>query len=166
MIRLVGVSGKEHRYALTTTWTGNRGTGTSGYRDYSRDHEVRMATKPDQVLLGSADRTFRGDAARFNPEELLLAALSQCHLLSYLHACVLAGVVVIDYTDEATGTMITTPDGGGHFTEVTLYPVVTIAAGSDPAAAEQAHDAAHRMCFIANSVNFPVHHQPTIKIAD
>lgn len=160
------MSGREHQYALTTTWTGNRGTGTSGYRDYSRDHEVRTATKPDQVLLGSADPTFRGDAARFNPEELLLAALSQCHLLSYLHACVMAGVVVVDYTDAATGTMITTPDGGGHFTEVTLHPVVTIAAGSDPAAAEQAHEKAAAMCFIANSVNFPVRHEPTIKVAD
>lgn len=159
------MSGREHHYTLTTTWTGNRGTGTSGYRDYSRDHEIRMTGKPDQVLLGSADQTFRGDPTRFNPEEFLLAALSQCHLLSYLHACVLAGVVVVDYTDEATGTMITTPDGGGHFTEVTLHPVVTIAADSDPAAAEQAHQKATEMCFIANSVNFPVHHEPTITIA-
>lgn len=125
-----------------------------------------MASKPDQVLLGSADPTFRGDGTRFNPEELLLAALSECHLLSYLHACVMAGVVVVDYTDEATGTMITTPDGGGHFTEVTLHPVVTIKAGSDPAAAEQAHEQATAMCFIANSVNFPVHHQPSIRVSD
>ncbi|MBO0810476.1 MAG: OsmC family protein [Microlunatus sp.] len=124
-----------------------------------------MASKPDQVLLGSADPTFRGDVTRFNPEELLLAALSQCHLLSYLHACVLAGVVVVDYTDRASGTMITTPDGGGHFTKAILQPTVTIAAGSDPAAAEHAHQTANAMCFIANSVNFPVHHEPTILIA-
>lgn len=124
-----------------------------------------MASKPDQLLLGSSDPTFRGDASRFNPEEFLLAALSQCHLLSYLHACVMAGVVVVEYRDEATGTMITTPDGGGHFAEVTLHPVVTIAAGSDPRAAEQAHEAAQSMCFIANSVNFPVHHEPVVKVA-
>jgi len=160
------VTGNQHAYALTTIWTGNRGSGTSGYRDYSRDHEIRMASKPDQVLLGSSDPTFRGDATRFNPEELLLAALSQCHLLSYLHACVMAGVVVLDYSDEATGTMITTPDGGGHFTEVTLHPVVTIGAESDPQAAEQAHEAAQSMCFIANSVNFPVRHESVIKVAD
>ena len=159
------MTGKEHHYALTTTWTGNRGSGTSGYRDYGRDHEVRMASKPDQVLRGSADPTFRGDAERFNPEELLLSALSQCHLLSYLHACVMAGVVVVDYTDEATGTMVTTADGGGHFTEVTLHPTVTITAGSDRTAAEQAHETATRMCFIANSVNFPVRHEPTIRVA-
>jgi organic hydroperoxide reductase OsmC/OhrA len=160
------VTGKEHHYALTTTWTGNRGTGTSGYRDYGRDHEIRMATKPDQTLLGSADRTFRGDPARYNPEELLVAALSQCHLLSYLHACVLAGVVVTGYTDEATGTMITSSDGSGQFTEVTLHPVVTIAAGSDPEAAEQAHKTANQMCFIANSVNFEVRHEPRIVVED
>jgi organic hydroperoxide reductase OsmC/OhrA len=159
------VTGNQHAYALTTIWTGNRGSGTSGYRDYSRDHEIRMASKPDQVLLGSSDPTFRGDATRLNPEELLLAALSQCHLLSYLHACVMAGVVVLDYRDEATGTMITTPDGAGHFTEVTLRPVVTIDAGSDPQSAEQAHEAAQSMCFIANSVNFPVRHESVIKVA-
>jgi organic hydroperoxide reductase OsmC/OhrA len=124
-----------------------------------------MASKPDQVLLGSADPTFRGDAARFNPEELLLAALSQCHLLSYLHACVMAGVVVVDYSDQATGIMVTTADGGGHFTEVTLHPTVTIAAGSDPDAAEHAHETATRMCFIASSVNFPVRHEPTTIVA-
>ena len=124
-----------------------------------------MAGKPDQVLLGSSDPTFRGDATRFNPEEFLLAALSQCHLLSYLHACVMAGVVVVGYSDEATARMITTPDGSGHFAEVTLHPVVTIAAGSDQQAAAKAHEAAHSMCFIANSVNFPVHHEPVIKVA-
>lgn len=159
------MTGREHGYALTTTWTGNLGSGTSGYRDYSRDHEIRLASKPDQVLLGSADPTFRGDGSRLNPEELLLSALSQCHLLSYLHACVMAGVVVLDYTDEATGTMITTPDGGGHFTEVTLHPFVTIAAGSDAEAAERAHETAHAMCFIAASVNFPVRHEPVIRVA-
>jgi organic hydroperoxide reductase OsmC/OhrA len=160
------MSGKQHLYAVRTTWTGNLGTGTSSYRDYSRDHEVRVANKADQVLPGSADRSFRGDPRRYNPEELLLAALSQCHLLSYLHACVLAGVVVISYTDDATGTMTSEPDGSGRFTEVRLTPRVTITADSDPVAAERAHEEAHRMCFIANSVNFPVRHNPTIMVAD
>ena len=157
---------KQHRYALSTTWTGNRGSGTSSYRDYARDHEVRFAGKPDQVLLGSSDAAFRGDPSRFNPEELLLAALSQCHLLSYLHACVMAGIVVLDYTDDATGTMITTADGSGRFTEVTLHPQVRIAAESDVDRALAAHDTAHRMCFIANSVNFEVRHQPRVTRAE
>lgn len=157
---------KTHRYELHTTWTGNLGNGTSGYRDYSRDHEIRMGSKPEVTLPGSADPAFRGDAGRYNPEELLLSALSQCHLLSYLHACVLAGVVVTGYTDHATGSMITEADGSGRFTEVLLQPTVTISADSDPAAAEQAHERAHQMCFIANSVNFPVRHQPAIIVGD
>ena len=159
-------SGKQHRYAVNTRWTGNRGSGTSNYRDYSRDHEVRMTTKPDQMLPGSADQSFRSDPARFNPEEFLLAALSQCHMLSYLHACVMAGVNVVAYSDNATATMITEPDGSGHFTEATLNPRVTIALGSDPEQAMKAHDTAHEMCFIANSVNFDVSHDPTITIAE
>lgn len=159
------MTGKQHDYAVRVDWTGNLGTGTSGYRDYSRDHEIRMASKPEQVIAGSADAAFRGDPARFNPEEFLLAALSQCHLLSYLHACVLAHVVVIGYTDNATGTMVTAADGSGRFTEVVLHPQVIIAAGGDPDAARAAHDDAHRMCFIANSVNFPVRHEPTVMVA-
>lgn len=156
---------KSHSYAVSTTWTGNLGTGTSGYRDYSRDHEIRMGSKPGEVWLGSADQAFRGDPARLNPEELLVSALSQCHLLSYLHACVLAKVIVLDYTDDATGTMITNADGSGHFTEVILNPRVTISADSDPVAAEEAHHKANAMCFIANSVNFPVRHRPVITVA-
>lgn len=164
--KLLIMSGKEHNYAAQIRWTGNRGSGTSGYRDYSRDHEIRMASKPDQVLAGSADASFRGDSGRFNPEEFLLAALSQCHLLSYLHACVMGGIQVVEYTDDATGTMITEADGSGHFTEVILKPRVVIAAGGDAQAAEAAHDVAHTMCFIANSVNFPVKHQPQITVAE
>lgn len=124
-----------------------------------------MGSKPEQVIAGSADGAFRGDPERFNPEEFLLAALSQCHLLSYLHACVLAKITVVDYRDNATGTMITEADGSGHFTEVVLRPEVTIAAGSDVEAAKAAHDVAHRMCFIANSVNFPVRHEAVVTVA-
>lgn len=159
------MSGKEHSYAVAVDWTGNLGTGTSGYRDYSRDHEIRLSTKPTEVLLGSADAAFRGDPTRYNPEEFLVAALSQCHLLSYLHACVMAGVTVVGYRDEASGTMITEADGSGHFTEVVLRPQVIISADSDPAAATAAHEAAHRMCFIANSVNFPVRHEASVTVA-
>lgn len=166
MVSLGTMSAKTHRYDVHTTWTGNLGNGTSGYRYYSRDHEIRMGSKPELVLAGSADSAFRGDPGRYNPEELLLTALSQCHLLSYLHACVLAGVVVTGYTDHATGTMITEADGSGRFSEVLLQPTVSISADSDPDAARQAHDRAHEMCFIANSVNFPVQYRPTIITGD
>lgn len=154
----------EHRYALRATWTGDRGTGTSGYRDYDRSVTLSVAGKPD--IAASSDKPFRGDATRWNPEDLLLAALSECHLLSYLHACVQAGVVVVAYTDDATGTMVEDGRGGGGFTEVMLHPVVTIADESMRDAALAAHAQAHDWCFIANSVNFPVRHEPTIVVAD
>ena len=153
----------DHRYSVDVEWTGNRGSGTSGYRDYGRDHLVRADGNPE--LLGSADRTFHGDAERWNPEELLVAALSECHMLSYLHVAVKNGIVVEAYTDAATGSMRTTADGGGAFVEVTLRPVVTISAG-DLATALELHHEASRLCFIASSVNFPVHHVPSILLLD
>ncbi len=153
----------DHSYAVALEWTGDRGTGTSGYRAYGRDHVVRAEGKHE--IRGSSDRVFFGDADRWNPEELLLAALSQCHLLSYLHVASAHGVVVVAYTDSASGVMETTPDGGGHFTSATLRPVVTIAAG-DPSLALQLHHEASSKCFIAASVNFPVLHEPRIFLAD
>ena len=152
----------EHAYALTAEWTGNRAGGTTGYRDYGRNVVLRIDGKPD--LLSSADTAFRGDPDRWNPEELLLAALSQCHLLSYLHVASANGIVVVDYTDAATGVMQTTADGGGRFTSATLRPIVTISAG-DPALALELHHEASTKCFIASSVNFPVGHEPTIVVA-
>ncbi|GAA2853904.1 OsmC family protein [Microbacterium arabinogalactanolyticum] len=152
----------EHRYALTATWTGDRGSGTSGYRDYARDVTISIDGKPD--LLASADRPFRGDPGRWNPEDMLIAALAECHLLSYLHACVTAGVVVTSYRDEATGVMREDGRGGGAFAEVVLHPQVTVADASMIEAAEQAHHQAHDWCFIANSVNFPVRHEATVTV--
>jgi len=154
----------DHGYEVRVVWQGNLGTGTSGYRAYSRAHEVTVSTgglEKRHPIEGSADRSFRGEADRWNPEELLLAALSECHMLSYLHCAVTAGVVVESYTDEATGTMRQQGEGG-RFTGAVLQPSVTISAG-DPAAAEAAHRTAHELCFIANSVNFPVRIEPTIR---
>ncbi|MGN6704567.1 MAG: OsmC family protein [Rhodanobacter sp.] len=151
-----------HHYRVDVEWTGNRGSGTDGYRNYSRDHVIRVAGKPE--LAGSSDPTFRGDAARHNPEDMLVAALSACHMLSYLHMATVAGVVVTAYTDAAEGSMVTEGDGG-RFVEVVLRPTVTISATSDPARAEAAHETAHHACFIANSVNFPVRCEPRIVIA-
>ena len=149
----------EHHYALETEWTGNRGTGTADYKSYGREHVVRAVGKHD--LEGSADRSFRGDPERWNPEELLLAALSQCHMLSYLHVAASHGIVVESYTDAATGTMEQTHNGGGHFTLATLRPRVTISAG-DLALAMELHAEASEKCFIAASVNFPVNHEPEV----
>lgn len=160
----------EHHYSVTVDWTGNRGTGTSTYRAYGRDHTVTAVGKP--TIAGSSDRAFHGDIDRWNPEELLLAALAQCHMLSYLHVATSHGITVVAYEDAATGTMQQTADGGGHFTSATLRPVVTITlAGSETSAddavalASTLHHEASGKCFIAASVNFPVGHEPRVIVA-
>ena len=151
----------QHNYAVRVEWQGNLGTGTSGYRDYGRDLVVSADGNPD--IPASADKPFRGTPERWNPEELLLAALAQCHMLSYLHVAVKNGVVVTDYEDDAVGTMLQVGEGG-HFTSVTLRPVVTISAG-DAEVARSIHAEASELCFIASSVNFPVLHEPVIRLA-
>jgi organic hydroperoxide reductase OsmC/OhrA len=151
----------DHDFAVAVEWTGNRGTGTSGYKDYGRDHLVRAEGNPD--IAGSSDRAFFGDPERWNPEEMLVAALAQCHMLSYLHVAQRHGVVVTDYLDNATGTMVTTADGGGHFTAVTLRPQVIVADSSQIETAQGLHGEAAALCFIAASVNFPVGHEPTTR---
>jgi len=149
----------EHHYHVTVTWTGNRGTGTSGYRDYGREHEIAIPGLP--VLPGSSDPAFRGDRDRFNPEQLLLTALSQCHMLSYLHVAVNHGVIVTGYTDTAEGTMRLNRDGSGEFTEAVLHPRVELADESQRDLADRLHKDAHELCFIARSVNFPVRNEPS-----
>lgn len=151
---------KEHQYSAQVTWTGNRGTGTSGYTAYDRDHLISANGKPD--IFGSSDPAFHGNRNKFNPEDSLVAALSACHMLWYLHLCSVNGVVVIDYVDKATGIMKENEDGSGQFSEVTLHPLITVESPSMAEKAKLLHEDAHRMCFIARSVNFPVRHQPTI----
>jgi organic hydroperoxide reductase OsmC/OhrA len=153
-----------HRYEMTVRWTGNTGSGTSDYRRYQRDHEIHGDGKA--TIPGSSDPAFRGDGARWNPEELLVAALAQCHMLWYLHLCADGGVVVTDYTDTPVGTMtMDETGGGGQFTDVVLRPAIAVA---DPSMADKAlalHDEIDAICFIARSVNFPVRHEPTVRVA-
>lgn len=157
------MSPRTHRYEVRVVWTGDRGEGTASYRAYARDHEVTADGRPE--IRGSSDPSFRGDAERWNPEQLLVAALSQCHLLSYLHQCAIAGVVVVAYEDRPEGVMTETEDGGGRFTEVTLRPVVTVADPGMVARARELHERAHELCFIASSVGFPVGHDPEIRVS-
>jgi len=153
----------QHIYNLTVKWTGNKGTGTAHYSAFDRSHTIIIDNKAE--ILGSSDPAFRGDKTKHNPEDLLVAALSSCHLLWYLHLCAVAGVVVIDYVDHATGIMMETSNGGGHFTAVILNPIVTVAEMSMTEKANELHKKANELCFIANSVNFPVEHNPVSKIA-
>ena len=145
---------KQHVYNLTTQWTGNDGPGTRSYASYRRDHELSAAGKP--AIPASSDPNFRGDRNRYNPEELLVASVSSCHMLWYLHLCAVNKVVVLNYTDAAIGTMEEEADGTGQFVRIVLKPAVTITAGSDRDRALELHHEAHRFCFIARSVNFPV----------
>ena len=152
----------QHKYAVQVTWTGASAGPTVSYANYSREHRIEVEGKP--ALSGSADPTFRGDPKLHNPEDLLVAALSTCHMLSYLALCARARIPVVAYVDHAGGTMEMSGEGG-HFTEVVLRPQVVLAPGSDVAKAEALHEQAHAVCFIANSVNFPVRHEAETTLA-
>ncbi|WP_027209897.1 OsmC family protein [Burkholderia sp. WSM2232] len=150
----------EHTYKVCVQWTGNRGSGTSGYRDYGRDHVIASGNKP--AIAGSSDAAFLGDADRWNPEDLLVASASACHKLWYLHLCSDAGIVVMDYRDDAEGTMLDSPQQG-RFSQIVLRPRVLVQAGADVELARRLHHAAHEKCYIANSVNFPILCEPVIE---
>jgi organic hydroperoxide reductase OsmC/OhrA len=154
---------RKHHYSLTVKWTGNKGTGTSHYKAFERSHSVLIENKTE--ILGSSDPAFLGDKTKHNPEDLLVASLSSCHMLWYLHLCAEANIIVVDYVDNATGTMTEAPNGSGRFTEVILNPTVTITDVLMVEKAEELHAKANEFCFIANSVNFPVKHHATIEIS-
>lgn len=150
-----------HSYTVQCRWTGDLGQGTRSYRGYSRAHTLHIDGKP--AIEGSADPAFRGDPARFNPEDLLLASISSCHMLWYLHLCAGAGLVLRDYVDEATAVMREDGRAGGAFVEAVLRPRCFFEAPFDRARAEALHHAAHECCFIANSVNFPIRVEPLLE---
>lgn len=152
--------GKTHQYQSTVQWTGNQGTGSSHYRNYERSYIISIEGKSD--VLGSSDPAFRGDKTKHNPEDLLVSSLSSCHMLWYLHVCSEAGVVVEEYIDQAIGYMSESINGAGQFTEVILKPQVTVQKNSMIQKANELHQTANEMCFIANSVNFPIKHLPSI----
>ena len=147
---------KKHDYKLVLSWTGNQGNGTSSYTGYDRSFNIEIKGKV--ILLGSSDPSFRGDITKHNPEELFLASLSSCHMLWYLHLCSEAGIVVLEYSDTAKGTMNETLDGVGQFTYVTLQPNVIVSENKMIPKANKLHKLANQKCFIANSCNFPVEH--------
>ena len=153
---------RTHAFAAHLTWDGNHGTGTATYAGYGREYRIGFAGKP--TIAGSADVAFRGRPDRPNPEELLVAALSACHMLAYLALCARNGVRVVAYEDAASGTLAF-DDDGGRFTEVVLAPKVTVATDADRALALRLHDTAHERCFIARSCSVPVHHHATVTVA-
>jgi organic hydroperoxide reductase OsmC/OhrA len=152
---------KQHTYEVQVRWTGNQGEGTKTYGSYRRDHTIVSAGKPE--IPGSSDPAFRGDRSRYNPEELLVASLSSCHMLWYLHLCSVNRIVVFEYHDSAEGVMQENADGSGQFVRVTLKPAIKVAKGSDLSKSRSLHEEAHRLCFIARSVNFPVEVSPQVE---
>jgi organic hydroperoxide reductase OsmC/OhrA len=157
------MAAKTHAYRTLVRWTGNQGSGTSAYRAYSRNHEIVANGKP--IIYASSDPAFHGDPSRYNPEELLVASLSTCHMLWYLHLCAVGKVVVLDYEDQADGIMEEAEDGVGRFVEVTLRPRLTVTANSNLETAKRLHHDAHGKCFVANSVNFPVRVEAELRCA-
>lgn len=153
---------KKHEYQIQVSWTGNLGEGTKDYKSYSRNHEIKAAGK--SVISGSSDPSFRGDANRYNPEDLFVSTLASCHMLWYLHLCSANKITIVNYQDDAIGTMLEKEDGSGAFTEVVLRPTVTILENDKKDLAIRLHEEAHEKCFIANSVNFPVRCEPLITI--
>ncbi len=150
---------KVHNYETKLEWTGNLGKGTQSYASYKRSYDIKIEGKP--VLEGSSDPAFRGDPTKYNPEELFLASLSSCHMLWYLHLCSEAGITIVSYTDNAIGEMTEKANGSGAFSKVVLSPEVQILEVEMLKKAEALHKTANEMCFIANSCNFDVLHEPT-----
>ena len=153
---------KQHNYSLNIKWTGNKGEGTTRYDAYDRSYIISGENKVG--ILGSADAPFRGDITKYNPEDLLLASLSSCHMLWYFHLCADAGIIVTDYIDNPTGILVQNETGSGSFSEVILNPIVTVSEKAMIDKANQLHEKANQFCFIANSVNFKVKHNPTCKV--
>jgi organic hydroperoxide reductase OsmC/OhrA len=154
---------RQHRYQVTVRWTGNLGSGTSSYKAYARDHEIEAAGEPP--IPGSSDPAFRGDPARWNPEQLFVASVSACHKLWYLHLAAVAGIVVTAYVDRAEGSMVEDGTGAGHFVSITLRPEIAVQEPVDIAKAQALHTEAHAKCFIANSIKTPVAVEPVFKTA-
>tara|TARA_B100000508_G_C11456064_1_gene276798 strand:- start:1118 stop:1591 length:474 start_codon:yes stop_codon:yes gene_type:complete len=156
---------QKHEYNIMVEWTGNKGSGTLDYRSYSRDHSI-FGRKKEGLILGSSDSSFSGDSKRYNPEELMIASISSCHMLWYLRLCSDHQIIVTDYYDEAEGVLDIKSGGKGKITSVTLKPIVTIANKSVEQLAVDMHKKAHEECFIANSCNFPIHFHPVIKVEE
>ena len=150
---------KKHNYKAQITWTGNEGSGTSRYNEYNRNHHIEIVEKYD-AIKGSSDPSFLGDKTRYNPEDLFISSLSSCHMLWYLHLCSVNGIIVTKYIDNVIGIMEEAKDGSGKFTDVTLNPIVTITEASKIDLANELHKEANKMCFIANSCNFKIEHNP------
>lgn len=144
----------QHDYTARVVWTGNRGQGTASYKGYDRTWNVETPGKP--LIHCSNDPLLGGDPTLHNPEDMLIAALSACHMLWYLHLASNAGIAVHDYRDDPLAIGETDSTGASRFLSATLRPQITVPEGTDVAEADAIHHEIGKVCFIARSVNFPV----------
>lgn len=150
-----------HIFKATLNWKPKEGENTQNPRNYTRDHEVKITDK--KLLQLSAAKSFRGDTNLLNPEDLLLSAITSCHMMSYLYVCSQNQVEILSYSDNSEGILEVVGDGGS-FERVDLNPVVTIKNPKDIELAKELHTKANELCFIANSCNFPIHHKAKILV--
>ena len=153
---------KLHDFVSSIIWTGNRGEGTRAYKGYDRTWDIALPCK--DIIHCSNDPLLGGDPAKMNPEDLLISALSACHMLWYLHLASNAGIVVTDYRDDPIGHGETLPNGAGRFLAAVLRPKISVQEGADLGFATALHHKVHDFCFIARSVNFPVSYEPTFNV--
>jgi len=142
----------EHRIKLQ--W--RRTTSDFQYKTYNRAHTVTF--KNGQALSMSSAVAYRGDAELVDPEEMFVASLSSCHMLTFLALAANRGFIVEQYIDDAVGVLAKNAAGKLAITQVTLHPRITFAKGTAPNDSQlhELHDKAHHECFIANSVVTPV----------
>ncbi len=153
-----------HEFNTQIEWTGNTGLGTETYESYERDYTLSSEGK-EQILCSSA-AGFRGDTNKYNPEDLFIASLSSCHMLWYLHLCADNGIKVLSYIDATEAKLAVFLNGKGFFQSITLSPKVVVENPEHIQKAIALHQKANKMCFLANSLHFPIKHNPTVTAPD
>lgn len=151
-----------HLFKATLNWSSNKKQEETISKFYNKSHQIKIEGKP--VLDISAAKAFKGDPSLYNPEDLLLSSLVSCHMMSYLYVCSQNGIEVLEYSDNAEATLEVSPDGSGRFTEVRLKPKVKISNPDKVELALELHTKANKLCFIANSCNFPVLHEASFEV--
>ena len=153
----------EKEFKVLTKWSSINKEDSLNTFSNLKTHRTYIENK--EPLIISADKSFKGDKTKHNPEDLFLSALSSCHMMSYMYLCDKNNISLLNYTDEALGTLLVNEDGSGSFNSIVLYPIVTILDKNKIDLALSLHKEANRLCFIANSCKVPIVHKPQILIA-
>lgn len=147
-----------HTFEAHLSWTKPDEASSNRKRIYGKTHLMQINGKQDLTI--SAAKAFKGDPALHNPEDQLLSSIMSCHMMSFLYVCSQHNMEVFSYKDKATAILETYEDGSGKIVSVSLFPQVIIADHNQIELANALHVKANKLCFIANSCNFPVQHEP------